>query len=201
MAKPAKINPNIISPGIRLYVEDPKQTIRRQIRRSFWIISLVLLLTAGLVFLAIQEIGKSAKNLAQKQNELQTILSKNASTVLDQNLKNTWEEIAPYESKIKQALPDATNLLTYQGALEQVAQTVGVQISVSFTPTQTKTATKTTSIDHTVELKGNLGNFISFLEKLENLPYFVQVQNFNLTSPQGLDKDSSATLSLKVYTE
>jgi len=198
MAEPAKINPNIVSQGIRLYVEDPKFRIRRQIRRSFLIISLSLLLTAGLLFFAIQEIGKSAKTLTQKQNELQTIFAKNAGNVSDQNLKNTWEQIAPYESKIQQALPESTNLLPYQGALEQAAQKAGVQISVSFTPTQTKTATKT--IDHTVELKGNLGNFTSFLEKLENLPYFVQVNSFNVTSSQGLDKESSATLSLKVYT-
>lgn len=209
MTGPIKPNLKIISPGIRLYTEDPQQVIKRQTRRSFLIIIIVLILTAALLLVATDRIKKMAITLEENQNLLKTNLEKNASKVLNSELVNNWREIAPHETKIINALPEASDLLGYQSVLEQTAQASGVEISVSFASLQVKSAnlpgganqTKTASLDHNVEAKGSLINILNFLESLENLPYFIQVNSFNLTSSQGSDQASSATLALKIYTQ
>jgi len=208
MARPIKPNLKIVSPGIRLYTEDPQQVIKRQTRRSLLIIIIILILTAALLFVATDKIKKMAIILEQNQNLLKTNLEKNASEVLNTELANNWRQISLYETEIINALPEANDLLGYQNVLEQAAQAAAVEISVSFTSSQAKAAnlpgvaqTKTASLDHNVEAKGSLINILTFLEKLENLPYFVQVNSFNITSSQGVDQTSSATLALKIYTK
>jgi len=208
MARPIKPNLKIVSPGIRLYTEDPQQVIKRQTRRSLLIIIIILILTAALLFVATDKIKKMAIILEQNQNLLKTNLEKNASEVLNTELANNWRQISSYETGIINALPEANDLLGYQNVLEQAAQAAAVEISVSFTSSQAKAAnlpgvaqTKTASLDHNVEAKGSLINILTFLEKLENLPYFVQVNSFNITSSQGVDQTSSATLALKIYTK
>ena len=208
MTRPIKPNLKIVSPGIRLYTEDPQQVIKRQTRRSLLIIIIILILTAALLFVATDKIKKMAIILEQNQNLLKTNLEKNASEVLNTELANNWRQISSYETEIINALPEANDLLGYQNALEQAAQAAGVETSVSFASSQAKAAnlpgvaqTKTASLDHNVEAKGSLINILTFLEKLENLPYFVQVNSFNITSSQGVDQASSATLALKIYTQ
>lgn len=202
-------NPNLIavSERLRLYTEDPQLMIKRQIRKSFLIIIFTLVITAGLIFYLTFRLNQQASTLGTKQNQLMTAIKNNT---LNANLKNNWEEVAPFEAKIKAALPSSDNLLDYQKALEQAAQAAGVQISVNFAPGQASTSSNlpgaagsavNKTMEHTVELKGNLVSFALFLKNLENLPYFVEVSNFNLASQTGLDKDSSATITLKVYTK
>ncbi len=197
------VKPNLIpvTERLRLYTEDPQLRITRQIRKSFLIIIFTLVIAAGLILYISLRLSQKASALGTKQNQLMTAIKNNT---LDANLKNNWEEVAPFEAKIKAGLPSSDNLLEYQNALEQAAQAAGVQISVNFNATQATGANKTSaasSIEHTVELKGTLTSFALFLKNLENLPYFVQVNNFNLASQQGLDKDSVATITLKVYTK
>ncbi|MBM2820703.1 MAG: hypothetical protein HW405_463 [Candidatus Berkelbacteria bacterium] len=201
-------NYQMTSAGIRLYVEDPRSVIKRQVKRSFWVILITAVITAGALFLAIKTIKDRSTALNQKQNLLVSSLQ---SSNIDINLQANWDQIAPYRDKINNALPDPTNMLDYQGALEQVAQTSGVQISVTFAsgqskapsniPGQTKKATANASLDHTVAVKGTFSNIISFMENLENMPYFVQVNTYTISTPQRGNNDASANLSLKVYTK
>ncbi len=202
--------PNLIpvSERLRLYTEDPRLRIQRKIKKSFLIIIFSLIIAGALIFYLILRLNQEASTLQDKQNQLvNTINSKNLNT----NLTQDYETIAPFSEKIKAALPLSDNLLAYQNALEQLAQGAGVQISVNFASSQATTqnqpgvtgavnnALKT--VEHTVELKGNLTNFAIFVKNLENLPYFVQVSSFNLASQTGLNQDSTATITLKVYTQ
>jgi Tfp pilus assembly protein PilO len=207
-----KSNPNpnliVVSERLRLYTEDPQLMIKRQIRKSFLIIILTLVITAGLIFYLTSRLNQQASILESRQNQLMTAIKNNT---FNTHLQDNWQEVAPFETKIKAALPSADNLLDYQQALEQAAQAAGVQISVNFAPTQastvsnlpgaTRAAVAPKSMEHTVELKGSLSSCTLFLKNLENLPYFVEVSNFNLASQQGLAKDTTATLTLKVYTQ
>lgn len=202
-----KQNPSnqiLVSERLRLYTEDPRLMIQKQTRKSFLIIIFTLIIAGGLVFYLILQINKLASNLENKQNQLASDINTKSLNV---NQAQTYEQVAPFAAKIQAALPSPDNLLDYQNALEQAAIASGVQISVNFAalgaaanqPAAVGAAPK--SIDHTVELKGNLNNFAIFISALENLPYFVKVNNFNLASQTNLGQDSTATISLKVFVQ
>lgn len=203
MAEQTKNNVSFAYPGIRLYMEDPKVVIRRQIRRSFWIILFGIILGGLLLFWATLNIQKTAQGLSEKQAQIYSKIQGGQ----DINLQANWQEVSPYAEEIKNALPDQNNLLGYQGVLEQAATAAGVQISISFTTQKAPSnlpaqgEKKTQSLDHGIEVKGTVAGIYQFMENLENLPYFVQASSFNINSPQGQDKDSQASLSLKIYTK
>lgn len=198
-------NQILVSERLRLYTEDPRLMIQKQTRKSFLIIIFTLIIAGGLVFYLILQINKLAANLENKQNQLANDINTKSLNV---NQAQNYEQIAPFTAKIQAALPSPDNLLDYQNALEQAAIASGVQISVNFAAAQGAAANQPAaagaapkSIDHTVELKGNLNNFAIFISALENLPYFVKVNNFNLASQTNLGQDSTATISLKVFVQ
>jgi len=198
--------PNLANfPGIRLYIEDPKLAIKRQIKRTIYI-ALASLVIGGLILLwVVSSIKKSGAGLAAKEQTINNSLQEQGVEPASENL---YQEILPFIEQIKNALPSSTDLLSYQGRLEEAAKSAGVQISVLFSsqekaPTNlpgSNSAPKTSSVVHQVEVKGSPENIIQFIQNLENLPYYVQVSSFKISTPQGEDKDSSGTLSLKVFT-
>lgn len=193
-------------PGIRLYTEDPKLAIRRQIRKTLMIGLAAIVLGAILLFWAVSMVKKTGQDLAAKGELINSSLQ---DQVIDANLEKNYEEISPHLEQIKNALPTATDLLGYQGALEEAAQNAGVQISVTFSAGQQKAPANLpgatgsqnySSVDHSLEIKGKMANIIQFIQALENLPYFVQLSTFKITTLQGQDQDSAGSLSLKVFT-
>lgn len=204
MASSENQNVKLNYPGIRLYFEDPKAVIKKQIRRTIYIFISALFIALILVFLASQIIKKESNNLAVKQKTINTSLQDQS---IDPSSEKALEEIQPNIEKIKNALPDPTNLLGYQGALEDAAKAAGVQVSTVFSQTKATSSqagnanSKTSSgVDHQVEVKGPVANIIQFIQNLENLPYFVQINSFKISIPESQDKDASANLSLKVFT-
>ncbi len=195
--------------GIRLYIEDPQKAIKKQIKKSLIIIVGVLVAAGILIFFAASSIRKLAPKLAETENQIYLNLN---SGKLDLNLKQNWQSISPYKDKINQALPSTTDLLAYQSALESVAQESGVKVSISFSalpkPINQSAGQKYQTVDHSLEVTGTKTAFNQFVEKIENLPYFVEISSFNVTSissasasPIQAEEEMRATLSLKVYTK
>lgn len=193
-------------PGIRLYTEDPKRAVQRQIRKTMMIAATTIILGAILLILAVSMVTKTGQDLAAKGKLVNDSLQ---DQVIDANLEKNYEEIAPHLDQINNALPAATDLLGYQGALEEAAKNTGVQISVTFSAQEQKAPANLpgaagsqnySSVDHSVEIKGKIANIIQFIHALENLPYFVQLSTFKITTLQGQDQDSAGALSLKVFT-
>lgn len=193
--------------GIRLYIEDPQTVINKQIKKSLIIIIGVLVVAGLLIFGATISIKRQAQKLAETENQIYLSLNSNE---LDLDLLQNWESISPYTDKINQALPPSTNLLAYQSALESAAQAAGVKVSISFSvlpkPINPSAGQKYQTIEHSLELVGNQTSFNQFLEKIENLPYYVEISSFNQSSTassseQAAGEELKATLSLKVYTK
>lgn len=204
-------NMNISNPGIKFYVDDPEKVIQKKIRKTYIIIVVAILLTCLVILLAIFEIKKYASQMSQKEDLIKSQLQ--IGNLNDNTLKN-WQAIEPYKDQIIEALPDQTNLLKYQSALEEAASSAGVQISVNIAASAQKApvnlpqssgsvnpnALKTVNgLDHTVEVKGSFANFRNFLKNIENLPYYVLVNNFSINSSGGIDQEASINLSLKIF--
>lgn len=173
--------------------------IQREIRRAIWIVAAVLVIAAILIMVAVFKIKQMTPRLTDKQN---TIYSTLQSNVIDSELLNNWEEIQPILARINQALPDPTNLLDYQAALEKAGQDAGVQIAVNFNTTASTTSKVSTTsvIEHQVQTKGDLENIIQFLANVEEMPYYVELTKFAITPASTSKKEASANLTLKLYT-
>lgn len=201
-----KINYNI--PGIRLFIEDPQVAVKRQIRKSIWIISIMIVLTLSAILILQIKIKENTKELTQKQNTLASSLSsQNISGISESQLK----EILPYKDLVTKALPMQTNLLDYQSALEKIAQNTGVLASISIPQSSTKKPTNVTSsnpdninsngLTHTIEIKGPIAGINQFISEIENMAYFVQIDSLSINSAGGTEKESNANLTLKVFTQ
>jgi len=190
------INQNL---GIKLYIEEPEVVIRREIRRSIWIVAAVLIIASIFITLAVYRIKQMTPGLTAKQN---TIYSTLQSNVVEGNLLNNWEETKPILEKINQALPDPTNLLAYQAALEKAGADAGLQIAVNFSGTSVGSASKisgTSVIEHQVQAKGEIDSINQFLTNVEKMPYYVELAKFTITPASGTKKETSASLTFKLY--
>lgn len=201
-------------PGIRLYVEDPKLAIKRQIKRTLHVVIMVIVIGGLLLFWAIFRVKRDSSNLSDKEKMINSSLEEQGIEPASAKL---YQEILPFIEQIKNALPESTDLLSYQGKLEEAAKNAGVQISVLFSSQVKAPATKNYSsidtstgsvptlskvewVDHQIEVKGKLENIIQFIQSLENLPYYVQISSFKISTLQGQDKDSSASIRVKIFT-
>lgn len=186
-------------PGLRLYVEDPQVAIRRQIRRTAIISLAVIVVGLVLIFIASSLIKKASLNLAEKEKLINTSIS---SQAIDANTEKIIQEMAPFLSEIKEALPKSTDLLSFQGALSQAASAAGVQISVTFA-NQSKTSSAKDqafqAVPFQIDIKGPTQNIINFLSVVEKMPYYVKMVSFKISA--SADKDSSADLSMEIFTQ
>jgi len=82
----------------------------------------------------------------------------------------------------------ADNILSFMGALENLAQKQSLSQNLSFSDPNGK------AIDYTVTLNGNLITLINYMKDFENLPYFSSIYSLEIRSGQfgWLDNSSIA---------
>jgi len=196
--KPEKQNINYYT-GIKFYIEEPEVVVKREIRRAIWIVAAVLVITASLIAFAVYKIKQMTPGLTTKQNMIYSSLQSN---VVDTNLLNNWEETKPILEKISQALPDPTNLLDYQAALEKAGADAGLGVAVNFSSANTSSASKisgTSPVEHQVQVKGDANSINEFLTNVEKLPFYVTLTKFSITFSRGSTNEASANLTFKLF--
>jgi len=202
--EPADLPKNHLK-GVRPYIEEPEVVIKKAVRTSILLIILLTFVTAGVIFYIFQRITKMSGDLQSKQN---LIYLAGQQKEMSTQIERQWKEISPNIPQIEAMLPASDDLLGYMGALENIAKTSGVQQTIKFQnqeatktnlPGQENQATKKgSSVDYTIELKGNFDQILNYLNGLEKAPYFTKVTSINLASSQGAE--SQATIGAKVYT-
>lgn len=200
--------PKDLPAGIRPYLEDPHQAVRRAIRRAVLSALIIAMTTGALVLYAAGRIKKEADNLQSAQN-LIYLAAKQAEA--GAALERQYEKISPHLDKINAALPAGNDLLNYMGALDALAKETQAEQAVKFQvqasgapsnlPTKDKTKTEQAGVEHTIELKGNFDKITNYLAGLEKLPYFIKIVNFNLNGSKGLANEAAATLTVKIFTD
>jgi len=180
-------------PGLRLYTEDPQTAIRRQIRKTIYIVIIVLVMSAALLFWTIGAIKKEENNLVSKEEAIQLGQKKQA---IEPAAEKNFQEILPFVGQINRALPSSTDLLDYQSALEEMAKKDEVQIAVNFSA-----AAAGGAVEHTLDVKGQIPNIIQFVEDLENMPFFVKIVSFKINSSAQTNQESTLTAVLQIFTK
>jgi len=194
---------------IKPLMDTPEQVLKKAIHKTAILVVIFLLATGGLIFYAIQNTSRLVRELQKKQN---LIFLANQQTEMSTELLREWKEIAPNIDKINKSLPSSKDLLGYLGTLEEISLASGVIEDVKLQTSAANqnapvnlpgsTTGKGGSVDYTIELKGNLGQFVNYTRALEKAPYFTKITDFNITgsSSTGLNQDASATFGAKVYT-
>lgn len=190
--------------GVRPYIEEPEVVIKKVVRTSILLIILLTLVTGGVIFYIFQKISQLGGDLQGKQN---LIYLAGQQKEMSTELERQWKEISPNIPKIEGMLPAPDDLLGYMGELENIAKTSGVQQTIKFQNQEKTTnlpgqenqaAKKGSSVDYTIELKGNFDQIVNYLVSLEKAPYFTKVISINLASSQAAE--TQATIGAKVYT-
>jgi len=193
---------------IRPYIEAPEVVIKKAVRKTMILVIVFLLVSGGLVFYLVKKTSTLATELQNKQN---LIFLTNESTQMSTDLLRQWKELEPNIGKINNSLPSSNDLLGYLGILEQISGASGVSQNIKLQtkatgqapvnlPGNNSASSKGGSVDYTIELKGNLQQFVNYTQALTKAPYFTKITDFNITGTNGLNSDATATFGAKVYT-
>lgn len=190
--------------GIRPMIESPDLVIRKAFRRALIVILVTIIVGSGAFFYARGKIIKLTDSLQVKQNLIYRTVRRSQTNA---DLLRIWQSIGPNYDKINDSLPSSGDLISYAGELDTIAKTANVTQSVKLQAPAVASgdqaannASKGSSVDYTIELKGGLNQFIDYIDKLEKAPYFTQITNFTFTSTQNLDSESTASIGAKLYT-
>lgn len=197
--------------GIRPLIESPEAAIKKAVRKSIVISLVAILLTAGAVYFAYGKIIKLSKESQGKQNLIYQASRKNQTNA---DLLRIWKDFGPKYDQINNILPASNDLLGYTGELEKIAAATAVtqnvqlqtpKTTVSNLPQKTSdkdqvASKKGSSVDYSIELKGNFDQFINYINALEGAPYFTQITSLNLSGGQSLNQNAAASIGAKVYT-
>ncbi|HBB57001.1 TPA: hypothetical protein DEW47_04000 [Patescibacteria group bacterium] len=107
---------------------------------------------------------------------------------MNARLENDFKILGNGAERITNAFPPADNILSFMGALENLAQKQSLSQNLSFSDPNGK------AIDYTVTLNGNLITLINYMKDFENLPYFSSIYSLEIRSGQfgWLDNSSIA---------
>ncbi len=162
---------------------------------------LALIASATIVFIVSQRISKISDSLAKDKTLYATSIRKNEIAI---NLRESFKIINGYDKKIELALPADDNILEFVGLLENLSGQNSVQYSYKFnSPISWPEQENISTIDYSLNLKGNIYTFINFLKNFEKMPYFTGAYSINISSisKAGWEEDSSISLQAKLFTK
>lgn len=116
-------------------------------------------------------------------------------------LKEDFQKISPYVEKVENLFPSSENLLPFINAMENLAVSAGVQQSFRFESAglQLVPSLNLNKITFNVIINGNMGQFLNYLQKLEKIPYFTQIDSLSLTTSQNLESQGQMTVRGSLY--
>lgn len=162
-------------------------------------------------------VSSSAQKVAKSRGELEALRQKNATL---QKVQAEFAKIEPDVDKVLAILPDNKSFVDFLSFLEGEASASGLEIKFDFeekkVPTSQTPVTSTESarlpspggeatggqaITFSMELSGGGGALASFWRKLEQGPYFINIQNIDFNTPDGLDGGGDIKLKVKLYVD
>jgi hypothetical protein len=173
-------------------------------QKNYLTLSLAVIFLAAFVFLAIMPlfngINKNAKDLAGVKKEIVSLDSEinNLGTVSQQ-----YQQYQANFDKINSLFINLEIPIDFIRFLEKLAQDSKVSAKISsVTNAQDKKDEQSWSFLYfQVSAKGPFLNLSRFLEKLENAPYLIEIQNLSINriEDQKSGKDVQAEFSIKVF--
>ncbi len=161
----------------------PKRFKKTVLIKIFQII-LILGIGISLSFVFFQKINKESNEFVERRNKIQEIQFLSKTEVM---LKKDYAKVKDYLDKIIYFLPTEDNTVEIVAFLEKIAKTTenSQKITIGETRLYKEDLRK---IDCRVELSGNLSSFLKYCQEFEKSPYFLNIENIELTGAKGLEK-------------
>lgn len=102
------------------------------------------------------------------------------------SLMRDYQILSPHLEAIRNLIPDRDRVINFNQKLSELAQSN--QLEFNFVFQEEGAQPQATFVPFVLTLKGTLSNFIKFIEGLKTLPYFVDLDSFDLV---GLPSQSS----------
>lgn len=116
-------------------------------------------------------------------------------------LKEDFQKVSPHIEKVENLFPSSENLLPFINSMENLAVSAGVQQSFRFESAglQPVPSLNLNKITFNVIINGNMSQFLNYLQKLEKIPYFAQIDSINLTTSQNLESQGQMIVRGSLY--
>jgi Tfp pilus assembly protein PilO len=166
---------------------------------SFFLIVLMIVL---IVFPLLDRIKNNSQELINKK---QKTASLTAETFNLERFNNLDKEVESFLSQIDKLFIDSKVPIEFINFLEETSEKTNVEIESLNLSDQKLNQDYWPSLVFQISCQASFADFQVFLEKLENNPYLVEVQNMTITKLSSDQEDSSrnirASFSLKVFTK
>jgi len=164
---------------------------------SLALASFIILGVLMIVFLIIplqKEIKKNAQDLTSIKEERVNLENKIQNI---EDFRENYRQIKPDLDKVENLFIEPKVPLAFIGFLEKLSR--DCQLSMSIVPTASPISKNIKEIwpflSFQINSAGSFSNTSKFLEKLENNPYLIQIQDLNLS--KALEKDSTSSNDIK----
>lgn len=94
------------------------------------------------------------------------------------SLARDYQMLSPHLEAIRNLIPDRDRVINFNQRLSELAKSN--QLEFNFVFQEEGMQPQATSVPFVLTLKGTLANFIGFVEGLKTLPYFVDLDSFDL---------------------
>jgi Tfp pilus assembly protein PilO len=137
----------------------------------------LIVAVAALVILNgnINTSSQKIKTLRQDIQKL-TLTSEAFST-----LARDYQILSPYLEAIRNLIPNRDKVINFNQELSELAEKYKLDFGFIFQEAAVQAQSKVVSF--TMTLKGNFSDFVEFLVELKTLPYFVDLDSFNISGP------------------
>lgn len=165
---------------------------------------LVILRTLGLIMLGIlgmfyfsRDIKKSVSESIQRRSQI-FIQSRQIENYT--RLKSDYEKYQSYFPKLKSALPNREELIVLPSRFDSEAKAAAVNQTFTFGEETPAAETDPPAMAFSLNLTATDFQFLDYLERIINLPYFVTFNQFEMISSEGHKNISQFSIKGKVYT-
>ncbi len=159
--------------------------------------ALIILIAVFIIYPLFGEIKNSSKELvSQREN----------SAILEAKIKNLEEFKVIYKNleesfkKIDSLFINSEAPVEFIGFLESTSEEYRLKIEILSSSVSKTEKDFWPNITFQINTAGSFSNFLKFMEKIENSPYLIEIQNLNIGRSTG-SNDIKASFSIKVFTK
>jgi Tfp pilus assembly protein PilO len=177
---------------------DKNQDLYKSQQKKFilWVAVVYLILIIIVVVFNYRLLSLST-NIQDKKSQIQAI--KNRENNINQ-LQDKYYQIANDIDIVSATLPNEENIADFVKYLENLSISNNVALEILFDDKSNQDVVKNNYLIFNLSVSGPGKNVGDFWKSLENSAYFVNINNFNFNSTNGLNSDTKLSLKAKVYT-
>jgi len=161
----------------------------------FLFIGFVILITIFVILPVFEEVKKNSQEVISEKEKLVSLESKIENL---NKLKVVYEEFSPNLEKIDNLFVNPELPVEFITFLEKTAKSSEIEIKIS--PLSLRKKDIFPLINFQINATGFFPKFLSFLEKIENAPYLIEIQDLSINKSDKTEGVILANFSIKVYT-